>query len=70
MKITFTYDPDDVESKFHITRINKALDMYLALWTLSQAYRSSDKYGSPLPTRGDFHDILSKYSINLDDLGQ
>lgn len=70
MKVTYTYQPHDVDDRFALERAHRSMDMYLALVDLATRFRGHTKYGHDLPTPGDFADILREYDLDLEKLGQ
>lgn len=70
MKAKITYNLPEDQEEYH--RANKAKDMALALWDISQVLREIDKYytgDKPYDEiRTRFYDILTRYDINLDNL--
>ena len=69
MKTIRAYNSNSEDDMMQLKRDQKSLDMYCALWALSQAFRTADKHGGPEVTRDVFHDILGCYNIDLDELG-
>jgi len=69
MKAKITYNlPEDAAA---YRQANKALDMAIALYDISQYLRKVDRYdtGDDIEKiREMFYDILSQYDINLDNL--
>lgn len=60
---------DNEDDHYKLLRAQKSLDMYLALWALSTRFREIRKRDAAPITPDEFHDILEKYDLDLDDLG-
>lgn len=68
-------DPDDV---IEYNRVNKVLDLALAIWDIDNFLRSKTKYAPDnMPqekyeayneVREELYEILNKYSINMDNI--
>ena len=74
MKITYEFDTTSENyDKFEMLRIQKSLDMALALWDLDGKIRNWRKWDErdaiPVEEITDtFVEILEKHMINLDDI--
>jgi len=69
MKARITYNLPDDNTAYR--QANKALDMAIALYDISQYLRKVDRHdtGDDIEKiRETFYDILSQYDINLDSL--
>ncbi len=76
MKAKLIFNLDEPEDKMAHLRCVKALDMALALWQISQAFRESLKWGNlegPVyeaveKGQDNFYKVLAEYGIELDEL--
>lgn len=70
MKVNLTYklDLDDESQNSKFKQLLRATDMANALYEISQAFRSHEKYDAEPVTRDRFHIFLSQNNINLDEL--
>lgn len=68
MKAILKFDLCDFDDKrLHYVAL-KGIDLAMALFDLSERFRSVEKHDKPPVTRNEFYEVLSKYNINLDEL--
>lgn len=79
MKYFIELDMNDQEDCVNLKQIAAAKDMCLALYKISEYFRTKRKYGCDefkgldteaaiLVLESSFHDVLTTYNINLDEL--
>ena len=78
MKAKLTYDLDDADDRVSHLRAVKSLDLTFCLYDLDQELRSKTKYAPDTMSedtynayedvRTTLHQLMSKYSLSLDDL--
>jgi hypothetical protein len=78
MKAKLIYNLDELDDKTSHLRAIKSLDLTLCLWDLDQDLRakikyapddmSEDTYKAYEDVRTTLHQLMSKYSLNFDDI--
>lgn len=76
MEAILKFDLNDPDDRREHERMLKSMDMYLALWDISQELRSKVKYAPDSMSKDEykaweqsqemFYRIINEYTINLD----